>query len=161
MIKPRVVRHELYFAKNSRSWENGGVAFLANSSRADVVTYGRLYLITKQQLCDVAKQEAGSDEIIEINFHQAIDRGHIIFKQRPAWYGNAVFLGMSWRIPIFTLTNEVDLPECVSPAGAYLRTISDGLVETHGLDKKQIAKYFMRRSEVASAYPIERLENFL
>src|SRR5574341_764364 len=70
--KPVILHHELYFAKSSRTWQNGGVGFVRTEPDTSVQTRGNMYLITKEQFCDVIKQEIDSDETITIDFERAI-----------------------------------------------------------------------------------------
>lgn len=77
--KKIIINHELYFSKASQAWENGGVAFISTTSNREMTTFARMYLITKQQLCDVAKQETNSSELCSINYDEAVSRGENSF----------------------------------------------------------------------------------
>ena len=52
-----VIRHELYFARNSVPW-GGAVAFV-RAEESKVQTLGRAYLITAEQFTDIACQQNG------------------------------------------------------------------------------------------------------
>ena len=96
-----VLNHDLYFAKSSQNWQNGGVAFINTQSNSKI-TYGYMYLITKEQFCDVAKQEIKSATEINLDFDEAIINESLIFKQN-SMYGNLIFVGSNENYPIFTL----------------------------------------------------------
>src|SRR4030095_163368 len=66
---------ELYFAKESDSWDNGGVAFIKTNFEPQQSTLGRMYLITPQQFIDVVKQETNSSGSLHIDFEKAIVEG--------------------------------------------------------------------------------------
>ena len=69
--KSIIIPHELYFSKQSSTWENKGVAFITIKRNESSITYGRMYLITKQQFMEVVRQENGicpNDSSININF---------------------------------------------------------------------------------------------
>src|SRR4051812_38700552 len=84
--KPTTINHELYFSKNSPVWDNGGVGFISIQPDKTKTTFARMYLITEQQLTDVAKQETNSNNYLNINFMEAVENGNTIFKS-PSWYG--------------------------------------------------------------------------
>ena len=63
---------EVYFAKRSSAWQNGGVAFL--HTEADATFVGRAWQVTRQQYFDVFDQENGReiaglhDHRLDLNF---------------------------------------------------------------------------------------------
>ena len=59
--KPYKIKHELYFAKESPTWCGHGVAFIKseNSKSKELITLGRIYLITIEQFNDILHQENG------------------------------------------------------------------------------------------------------
>lgn len=110
--RPYIIHHELYFANQSRTWGNGGVAFLKLEKDEKIETLGRAYLITTEQLEDVKKQEGTSSN----------------------WYGHVMALGEMAGIPVKTLTR---LPENMGhyvsnfPSLEYLDMLRRGLWETY------------------------------
>lgn len=131
---------ELYFARQSANWDNGGVAFIRTLFEPQASTIGRLYLITKGQLIDIARQETNTKTELTIDFDRAIENGSFVFKQ-PSWYGNLLYLGHQNEYPIFTLTNENDLQPLSKPSKSYIKTISDGIKEAHHFDDLTIFEY--------------------
>lgn len=49
----RIIHHELYFSQESKTWNNGGVAFIKNETDMSISTFAMMYKITKQQLEDI------------------------------------------------------------------------------------------------------------
>jgi hypothetical protein len=146
---------ELYFAKNSSSW-NGGVAFIRTHFEPEASTLARMYLITKGQFVDVARQETKTESKLNLDFDLAIKDGSFIFKQR-SWYGNIVYLGEQNGYPIFTLTNESDLQPLTKPSHNYLKTIIKGIKEAHDFDDKTIFDYLKTKKGIAGNYDNEEL----
>lgn len=141
---------EIYFAKVSRNW-NGGIAFIRTTFTPTASTYGRIYLITKGQLIDIARQETNTSTSLEIEFGKVIKNGSYIFKQ-PSWYGNLLYLGEHNGFPIFTITNEQDSQSSTKHSNAYLKTIIDGLRESHWLDNLSIINYLKTKHGIIENY---------
>jgi hypothetical protein len=158
--KPFSIRNELYFSKQSSGWDNGGVAFVKINHSPNITTLGRLYLITRQQLEDVAKQETSSEEIQTINFDEALARGSTVFKSR-SWYGNVLCLGKDNDYPIFTLTNEINLAAVTRPSPQYISTIAKGLAQTLKINQQEAIDYFMNKQGIANNYTIEELTKII
>lgn len=153
--KPAIINHELYFAKESSTWGNQGVAFVRPTANKEVETYARKYLIRREQLEDVAKQETGSECRIEIDYDAAIENGEKVYK-RPSWYGLILHLGSDDGHPMFTITNE-DIPDWNRPSKNYLEVIVDGLRETHDLSQEEIVEYLMDQKGIDGNYSREEL----
>lgn len=147
---------ELYFARESSNWDNGGVAFIRTLFEPQTSTIGRIFLITKGQLIDIAKQETKTTTELTIDFDSAIKDGSYIFK-RPSWYGNLLYLGQQGDYPIFTLTNENDLQPATRPSKSYLKTICEGIKEVHNFDNATILGYFKTKIGVKGNYSDEEL----
>lgn len=148
---------ELYFAKNSDSWDNGGVAFLKGNLESKQQTLGRMYLITNEQFVDVVRQETKTKEDINIDFEKAIVDGSVIFKRR-SWYGNLIYLGTQSGFPIFTFTNENKFNSPTKPSENYLKVIIKGLRETYDyLNSQEISQYFITKDGIAENYTINEL----
>jgi hypothetical protein len=147
---------ELYFAKESDNWDNGGVAFIRTLFDPQASTIGRIYLVTKGQLIDIARQETNTKTELTIDFDKAIEDGSYILK-RPSWYGNLIYLGYQKGYPIFTLTNENDLQLLTKPSKNYIKTISEGIKETHNFDNKTIWEYLKSKRGVKGNYNDQEL----
>ncbi len=144
-IKNVSINRELYFAKDFSSWGKGGVAFIKNNINDEVITLGRMYLITYGQFIDVVKQENDYKDNLNIDFQEAIEKGNSVFL-RDAWYGNLIYLGEEKGYPIFTFTNEKYLELEINPPGTkYLETLKKGVEESYGITDDVINGYFDRR----------------
>ncbi|WP_289665607.1 hypothetical protein [Flavobacterium panacagri] len=151
---------ELYFAKESGTWDNGGVAFIKNKSQRKETTLARIYLITKGQLIDIARQETNTKNDLLLDFESATSHGHYIFK-RPSWYGNLLYLGEHDNYPVFTLTNENDLEISTKPSESYLNTIINGIKETHSLNHKSIFDYLVTKRGIINNYTNKELADII
>lgn len=150
------ISSELYFAKESGNWDNGGVAFIRTSFEPRASTIGRIYLVTKGQLIDIARQETSTKTELTIDFDRAIEDGSYIFK-RPSWYGNLLYLGQQNGYPIFTLTNENDLQPLAKPSKNYIKTIIRGIKEAHNFDDKTILEYLRSKGGINGKYDDKEL----
>ena len=136
------INSELYFAKKSTSWDNCGVGFIKTKFNDKIQTLGRMYLITTEQFTEIVKQETNNEGELHIDFKKAKERGSLIIKKKPSWYGNLLYLGEQNGNPIFTFTNEENLIEDInSPSEQYLSTIINGLKETYNLNEIEIKEY--------------------
>ena len=101
--------YKLYFAKESRSWDGMGVAFI--DLKYPGKTPGRAYLINEDQLHDIQHQEG-------------------------PWY--QIFkLGTIEGRPAFTLTGSEKYEERL-PSEKYLDTIKRGLKDLEELEMKEL-----------------------
>ena len=123
------ISSELYFAKESQTWNNGGVCFISNNFGQSKETLARMYLITKEQFIDIVKQENRNSQELQIDFEKAVIDGGIVFK-KDIWYGKILYLGNQNNYPIFTFTNEIDIEEKNKPNENYLKIIIEGIKET-------------------------------
>lgn len=155
--KPTIINHELYFSQKAMTWNNGGVAFIKNEANNSIKTFSMMYLITKQQLEDVAKQESGSSYFLTIDFDEVRKNGYNIFRAK-AKYGKLLYLENDVNeIPIFTITSEEDYNEVTKPDVSYLNIIADGLRNNHGLTDKEIVEYFIDKGGISNEYSKEEL----
>lgn len=149
---------ELYFAKRSRNWEDGGVAFIKTNFDEQQETLGRMYLITKEQFIDVVKQETDFNGELMIDFDRALSEGSLVFREG-SWYGNIIFLGYQQDKPIFTFTNQDNILPTTKPSNKYLRTIVKGIHETYDyLNTLEIVDYLISKQGVFENYSREDLE---
>ena len=158
--EPIILNHDFYFAKSSKVWNNGGVCFINIEENKNTRTYARMYLITRQQLEDIAKQETSDDNYLKINFEDAIINGSTVFKQK-SWYGKLIFLGINRTYPIFTLTHENNIKDSTKPTNEYLRTIILGIKQIHTLTNSEIVKYFIQKRGIKDFYTIEELDKIV
>lgn len=145
-VKPEILDRELYFAENSKGWQGMGVSFIRNESSHTSKTYALKYLITREQLEDLAKQETSTRRTIVLDFDRTIEEGFTIFRQ--AWYGKLLFLGLDDDVPVFTLTSGTDRQNITRPSDEYIRTIARGLENQHALSTAEIAIYLAGRDGV-------------
>ncbi|HZV69556.1 MAG TPA: hypothetical protein VFG10_08430 [Saprospiraceae bacterium] len=151
------ISSELYFAKESDSWDNGGVAFIKTNFEPKQSTFGRIYLITPEQFIDVVKQETNGSDSLHIDFGNAISEGSLIFKD-PSWYGNLIYLGIQYDYPIFTFTNKINLTPTTKPSTQYLKTIISGIQEAFGnLNTFEILDYLISKEGIKENYSREEL----
>ena len=102
--RPFLFDHNIYFAKTAHNWQNGGKAFLDDSS--DGLAYGRIYKITKVQFEELKRQE-GAD------------------------YTKKLDLGSIDGIPVYSFTDvQKNLP-LHTPSREYFETILKGLNECY------------------------------
>lgn len=131
------------------------MGFVEIQPNARSLTYGKKYLITTQQFCDVVRQEVDSDVEIHVDFDNAILNGNSIF--RSGWYGNLLFLRHDSGHPVFTFTNEVNLTPTTRPSENYLLMISIGIVETHRINQSDLINYLLSKRGIIGNYSREQL----
>ena len=129
-----ILPYELYFSKESPTWENKGVAFIKSTKNDKTRTLGRMYLITPEQFKEIMTQEnfgnvAVSD--IDIDFDALIKDGEL--EILAGWYSRIIHLGHEDGLPIFTFTAawSDDRIKLNPPGESYLSTIIRGLIETY------------------------------
>lgn len=146
------ISSELYFAKKSKSWENGGVGFININFEQQQQTLGRMYLITREQFVDVVKQETENEDLRSIDFEKAIAEGSLVFRES-SWYGNLIYLGIRDEFPIFTFTNHENITPTNKPSKNYLLTIIRGIKESYThLNNEEIVDYLITKKGVDGNY---------
>jgi hypothetical protein len=142
----------LVFSGESAVW-GGGRAFY--DLAAPGVVAGRAYLLTVEQLADVAAQEmyrepgsAFAQELTEV-----LPEVESVRVMGPGRYETVARVGERDGVPMFTVTDTgaADL-EPAAPSAAYLRWIAAGLREAHGWDASQVADYLSQARGVAGAW---------
>ena len=142
------IHHELYFAKNSPSWDDKGVAFIKSRRDEKALTHGRMYLITREQFTQVVRQEnkkSPSYSGITIDFEKTIAQGQSMINE--GWYRRVICLGKEDGYPIFTFTGygEDGVIETNKPCEEYRKTIERGLKETYlGMTDEEIMDYLRK-----------------
>lgn len=116
--RPFVFDHPIYFAKSASHWQNGGKAFLDDSSTG--LAYGRIYKITREQYEEVKLQE-GSDYTKKVSFGE-ID-----------------------GFPVYSFTDtQLDVPTR-TPSKEYFSVILRGLKECYSgiLSESEMVDYLI------------------
>jgi len=122
--RPITIPYNMYYGNESSSWGKGGVSFLDCEVKG--YSLGRMYLITRNQLKDVSRQEG---------------RGEI-------WYNNSVKLGEDNGIEIITITNKSIRPHH-NPSDKYLEVIRMGIKETYpDMSDFDVMKYLVECGKV-------------
>ena len=109
----------MYFARESKSWDGGGVAFFLPEGEGE--THMRFYRITYGQLKDIQEQEGNT----------------------PGWYGNMALLGVYRGLPAFTLTSKRPQRQN-APADSYISLIRKALINECGISETEAAGYLDR-----------------
>jgi hypothetical protein len=136
-----LVRGRLVFAGASKVW-GGGSAFFDPSADGQVAA--RAYLLTPDQVGDVAAQEMRRDPGGQFAREVAallpdVDAIHTV---GPGRYETVVRLGKRDGVPMFTVTHDgVGELEPVAPTAPYLRWIATGLIEAHGWGLARVIEY--------------------
>lgn len=147
---------ELYFAKQSRNWEDAGVAFIKTKFEASQWTFGRMYLITEEQFTEVVKQEINFQGDLGIDFAKAVSEGNYIFREG-SWYGCICYLGEVDGFPIFTFTNQ-NILTTTKPGVNYLKTLIRGIQERYDyLSEREIVDYLISKQGITDNYTKEDL----
>lgn len=158
---PLIIRHDLYFAKQSGSWDGGGVCFVRNERSETSMTYGNMYLISKAQFLDLIKQENGDKKTeITIDFQQTVDNGSKVVSEG-SWYGKVIYLGHKDSHPIFTITHQMNYREFNTPSKPYLSTIIRGLAKVHNMTSRDIISYLSIRDGIRGKEREEQLEQLV
>jgi hypothetical protein len=146
-----LIPHRLYFAKQARRWDDGGVAFIAQDCTENNVTLGRMYLITREQFLDVVSQENNN---INVNLNLLDVKNNRNYDFENSWYGNVVYLGEEEGFPIFTFTHTWEIVDesYFAPSNPYLKTIISGIVQCYDLSDEEIATYLIKKNGVTGNY---------
>jgi hypothetical protein len=147
----------LVFSGESAAW-GGGRAFYDLAAPGTVA--GRAYLVTVEQLGDVAAQEMYREPGSAFARDLAGVLGEVesVRVMGPGRYETIARVGERDGVPMFTVTdvNAGDL-EPSAPSAAYLWWIAAGLREAHGWDAEQIAEYLGRARGVVGAWERDEL----
>jgi hypothetical protein len=121
-----IIPFSLYFAKKSKCWQDGAVAFISALEEQDPAnyTYARMWKITAEQFECVWKQEG------------------------KGWYNEYMPLGQhADGTPIVTITSR-ELLDVNKPSEQYIRTVTLGLKETYNLDDAHIVEYLAKHQQL-------------
>ncbi len=142
---------KLCFCKQSKMWENKGVAFIKRELGS--IVYGRAYLITLEQFIEIFAQENKVDSRhLFNNFQEEFEK--LLTKEikelnllKRSNYGKLLILKEEDGFPVITFTNPTPCNpnEYIPPSKTYLKTLIRGLLEI-GIDEKTILKYLKSAS---------------
>lgn len=136
-----IVQGGLVFAGASKVW-GGGSAFYNPSAEGEVA--GRAYLLTPEQLGDVAAQEMWRDPggPFALELSALLPDVAELHTLGPGRYETVVRLGSFEGIPMYTVTHGTvaDL-DPVAPSAPYLAWIATGLIEAHGWSTERVIEY--------------------
>jgi hypothetical protein len=140
--RPLEIPYPLYFAGTSKTWA-GAPSFIDIVESRAATTRARAYLITWEQFEDVVAQENGRGVTTPIALAPddlAVGRGHPLGSGR---YENLLCVGRDDVAPVLTITSPWTMAhaELGAPAPNYLRTMIDGLRESHELRDDAITAY--------------------
>jgi hypothetical protein len=142
----------LVFAGHSRVWR-GGMAFYDVHAAGRVAC--RAYLVTADQLADVAAQEMRRPPGGEFAHDLAglLADVEVVHALGPGRYETVRRVGQRDGAPMFTVTHE-DVPglDPAPPSAPYLAWIVAGLREAHGWDAERSAAYLATAPGVRGAW---------
>jgi hypothetical protein len=147
----------LVFAGESRVW-GGGSAFYNPAASGRVAA--RAYLVTPDQLGDVAAQEMRREPGGEFarDLAALLPEVDAVHAMGPGRYETVARLGEQDGVPMFTVTHGTiaDL-EPRAPTLPYLRWIAAGLTEAHGWTAHRVAEYLHSAPGVSDAWSLDEL----
>lgn len=122
--------YSIYFAYNSSTWSQGGVAFLDDTQSG--LAYGRRYKIKSSQ------------------FHE-------IMRMEGAIYSKKITLNSIDGIPCYTFTSPVKRTDSNVPSREYFETIVKGILETNECLTKATAEAYLLSRGILGAVDLEVL----
>jgi len=128
----------VYFATQSQVW-GGGRALYDPGIPGKAAA--RSYLITTQQFSDVAAQEMYREPGADLDLTELATLGRIQLGE--GRYETLIYAGRDEQIPMVTFTAPWGIGDVplLSPSGAYLRMVGQGLRESHGWDAPRVGGY--------------------
>lgn len=135
----------LYFAGESPQW-GGGAAFYDHE--AEGPTAARAYLVTVEQLADIAAQEMyripEPGDPIEKVLLDGLDEGR--HDVGPGRYESLVEVGRLDGLPMYTFTAPHGIGHVphTRPAAGYLAVLAEGLRESRDWDEGRVEQYLAR-----------------
>lgn len=142
-LESYIIHHRLYFAKESKTWNQHGVGFISTKKDIRSLAYARLYLISRIQFEHLFASE---------NDRQTTNIDYEIINKNKIQYFNYNFYNRIIQLednykgyPIMTFTNKEILP-INNPMGEYLQLIRNGLNTVHQQNDGEIAQYFKKNN---------------
>jgi len=160
--RPTSLKHALYFAGHSKSWD-AAIAFVRHAS-SDALTYGRMFLISYAQFNDVVRQENARDVpgAIVVPPFDDLARGDRWPINGYRTYGLLLKIGVEDGHPVLTLTATQDDLDVAKPSEAYVKTIAAGLNETYlSMQKSEIVDYLGKTGGIHDAIPSHVLAGWI
>ncbi|XP_008791310.2 histone deacetylase 5-like [Phoenix dactylifera] len=159
----KTVPHRLFFARShTRTWGEGGVAFLHPESNKNEKAYMCMYRITLEQFNDVlfqennlhqenGKSQGAIEPLLDLSEIGIVAQNKSLPLEalKAGWYSNVLYLGKEDNLPILTMTclfSEVErfksgeLP-VTGPSNNYMNTLVRGLVEGKQLTREKAIAY--------------------
>lgn len=157
---PIILSHQLYFSQHISGWQNLGVAFIMHKSNPRVKTYGKMYLVTKEQFQEVVWQENNINDFKNqpgIDFEEVRRKKYI--KIADSNYGRIIYLAEKDSIPIYTFTAnwEDSQIEYIPPGPKYLKLIALGIKMTYSLTDEEVLDYFIQQPGIREKIPAKTL----
>lgn len=145
--RPTNLKHALYFAGHSKSWD-AAIAFVRYAS-SDALTYGRMFLISYGQFNDVVRQENARNVpgAIVVPPYDELARGDHWQIDGYRTYGRFLKTGVEDGHPVLTLTATQDDFAVGKPSEAYVKTIAAGLEETYPCMRKSEILDYLSKTE--------------
>ena len=103
--KPFLIPYELYFGKVSKTWDNGGVAFIDADKPGTAL--GRAYLITEKQFSHIQEQEGAS------------------------WYKRIIEIGKDANGTTYKTFSGTNRHKTNPPSDSYANVMFEGICETY------------------------------
>lgn len=170
------IKHGLYFAEKSDSWEGKAIAFItakANfpkyildkiTSKYSSTTKCVLYKVTSEQFIDILTQENGKTPsktnpmLLPENLKSINSGGELMIgrEEENIWYGRLLRLkNHKDGCPIYTFTSKKSdnaiKTSLKEPGEKYLRVIGKGLLKNFELSKDEVAKYLYNLNGVLNS----------
>jgi acetylornithine deacetylase/succinyl-diaminopimelate desuccinylase-like protein len=147
--------YELYFAGTSRVWE-GSLATLDVTRTANARTIARAYLITVEQLEDLAAQENWHHETLRLPLAKTMQQGHATIDGASgapySVYNELLYCGVRDGYPAFTITALRPRLPYRPPSEAYTRVLCKGLAENTQMNVQAVVDYIASRPGIAGHY---------
>jgi hypothetical protein len=158
---PVVFASQICFTGHAESW-GGAPAFLEHRP-AERGAWGKRYLIGAGQFADIFDQEnrraPGTSELPDL---ASLHPGALV-DQGAGPYGTLVVLDPVEGVPCLSFTSPTP-PEQQTPAApsaSYLRTIAQGLYETHRVSPQELVDHLLRAPGVTPAWDQESIRALL
>ncbi len=154
------IPHKLFFARNSRQWK-GSVAFLdprpTPASKPAPQTWGRAYLLTKEQCADIFRQENKNPEL-DLDWEAVITNGY--HDSGTSWYNRLLLVEADREgHPMVTITGSdtSQTGQTKPPSEAYLAHIVEGLHDTYHLGRQGTVNYLKNIPGIKGAWSNKQL----
>ncbi len=164
------IPHELYFAKSAPFWDGGAIAFIKSKPSASKFSYGKAYLISKDQFFEIINQENTqfSSKYLSKSYSEMIDFEELKKSKyieigpqdENIEYGKVMYLGNKDKFPIVTFTSKHDFDEneINQPSYGYLSVIIRGLLEYKKFSSiENIHSYLFAKSGIFQYYSSKEL----